>query len=84
MTEDQLTPWFPGHIQPERLGVYQTGEQSFASWYASANGPAWSKDCPTIEEAELEVLFGSSEPRNGVERWRGLSECPQPDLFASN
>jgi hypothetical protein len=72
---DDLTPWFPGYVNPERPGVYQricpiTGDIQFSYW----NG-GWACLCTTAEDADR-----NRHQRSGHQqlRWRGLKSNPRP------
>jgi hypothetical protein len=71
MSEQKLTPWFPGHIKPTRHGVYQNGGPTV---YQHWNGKAWGYASHTPEgaaaQAGMESIFQN-------DRWRGLAEDPK-------
>ena len=76
----ELTPWFPGHIEPAHIGVYEIEDavstllrrKCFQFW----DGNHWGMCCSTKEEAALPVnatyhsIFQDSI-------WRGLAKAPK-------
>ena len=68
----KLTPTFPGHIKPVRVGIYQ--RKDCATWgYAYWSGSQWSADWLSARKAYLNrdyVSFCQQLP------WRGLAVKP--------
>ncbi len=77
-TEDKLTPWFDQGQAPAREGSYEMEHGG----YAYFDGEHWGFTDKTPEDAEMTYsMFGPQLDKQPC--WRGLAECPQPDLFAS-
>lgn len=77
-TEDEKTPWFMGGDRPVREGVYETLDGG----YAYFDGDKWGLSDKTPDDAAMAYsMFGPYEHKQT--QWRGLAQCPQPDLFAS-
>lgn len=74
----KLTPWFPGHIKPVRVGVYQLPsgggekETGFQYW----NGSAWGMWTFTATTA---YLFRGSLANDMYQndKWHGLAKEPK-------
>lgn len=80
MTNDEeKTPWFTGAEQPAREGVYETQFGGYA--YFDMKG--WGLTSLTPDDAVVSYSMFGAEPTIPPTKWRGLAECPQPDLFAS-
>ena len=74
----KLTPWFPGHIKPKRVGVYQQlSAIEKRLGYQRWDGKKWS---PWFSKAEDAACYGrecapaAEEYQN--DPWRGLAERP--------
>lgn len=75
MSEENLTPWFPGDVKPVRKGVYQRragflGVYSYWNgrfWCLGDNSPFGAKDSFAISHASQ----AQSKP------WRGLATPPK-------
>lgn len=72
--ELKLTPWFPGHIKPERVGVYQQyngwGEIGYQRW----DGRRWHSWSNTPNGAANTVFLAALSFQN--DKWRGLAAKP--------
>ena len=79
MTEDQLTPWYPIDVTPKREGVYEVKQGG----YSYCDTRHWGLLGVTPDDAVVAYSMFGTVPQ-AVYQWRGLVECPQPDLFASN
>lgn len=75
---DKLTPWYPPHIKPVRVGVYETdaffevvdGVAVFQYW----NGRYWG----TYSGKEIKAATMSWwESKHQNVRWRGLAHPPK-------
>lgn len=68
---DKLTPWFPPHIKPVRVGVYETDAMDDAPCYQHWNGYIWGPCYGNIEGASR-----WAESRLWIQsaRWRGISQ----------
>ncbi len=78
---DELTPWFPPHIKPVHVGVYETasataegnpldGSEGFQRW----DGRVWGGFKASACEAYVEDGYVSKFQNNC---WRGLAEQPK-------
>lgn len=73
MPKQKLTPWFPAHIKPVHIGVYQRGHDwqrsGFRYWYW--NGNFWETGGWATAElaAEHKRTLLTSQPDL---EWRGL------------
>lgn len=74
MSNEQLTPWYPGDVKPVRVGVYQTKNQiDKGAVYQRWNGLFWCLCCDTPDRAATwddQSLFQRS-------KWRGLAQPPR-------
>lgn len=70
------TRWFPGHVQPVRIGVYQRSMEVIGRcWmYSRWDGVQWHIQAPDVEGAE------EANERSVYQRlpWRGLAAQPVP------
>ena len=67
----KLTPWYPPHIKPVRVGVYETLRKGcFQYW----NGEWWGYWSSTKKDA-----FGLNGGKSVFQhpRWRGLAHPPK-------
>ena len=75
MDNKKLTPWFPGHVKPVHVGVYQTcGMTSDTKRFQYWRGEGWGFCSYTAKEADEAYslgLSGSQKPQ-----WRGLAKKP--------
>lgn len=71
--DDHFTPWYPGHVHPARIGVYQRrsgGDPTYALW----DGARWSFSAGTVARArEYDGLASLTQDR----AWRGLAQEPR-------
>lgn len=69
---DKLTPWFPAHIKPVRVGVYETDKNR--GRYQHWNGRFWG---PYDQSSRTAWLW--QDYRSGYQSpsWRGLAHPPQ-------
>ena len=86
-TENEKTPWFTGGERPVREGVYEMGnvepDGNCFDGYAYFDGQGWGLRSKTPDDAVLSYSMFGSAPTINPDKWRGLAQCPQPDLFAS-
>ena len=70
-----LTPWFPEHIKPVHIGVYQAGwyPANDLPHYAYWDGTCWGWMMLTPEKALVDYRF-NAENRHDALCWRGLTE----------
>lgn len=70
--QNTLTPWYPPHIKPVRVGVYETDTR--IGRYQHWNGQFWGPYDPDVELAAY-----SHDMRSGYQspRWRGLAHPPK-------
>lgn len=64
---DNLTPWYPPHIKPVRVGVYETDSESEA--YQHWNGEWWGY---CAHNKELAFFVRDAKSSHRFPRWRGL------------
>ena len=75
-TKPAVTEWFPGHIKPVRVGVYQLesgsrNEIGYQLW----DGKGWGFWCRSPAEAERDAgQYAADDFQN--DRWRGLASDP--------
>lgn len=68
----KLTPWFPPHIKPVRMGVYEVKEPVAAPWYRWWNGKRW-----LLGGSQIAAAGRNNKPTPwGATAWRGLAEAP--------
>ena len=70
----KTTPWFPGDVDPVRIGVYQrrhdsTGAINFSYW----NGVIWCATAVSWEAAHKNGIKCIGSWHQYIE-WRGLTE----------
>jgi len=70
-----LTDWFPPHVKPVRVGVYEIrlGICKY-EWYSYWDGSRWCYTCINVNDA-----FNSREAKTTLpqkQHWRGLAEKP--------
>ena len=77
----KLTEWYPGHIKPVRVGVYErdygpteNGESIFCHW----NGKRWSWGGNSVDDVQraMSVVKEISSGRQSLP-WRGLASDPE-------
>ena len=73
----KLTPWFPAHVKPARVGVYEVDDQDgmIGPWYAYWNGRRFGWRSWKGPQEAYESRFDSI----GLDEraiWRGLAEDP--------
>ena len=81
MNENQkLTPWYPGHVKPTRVGVYETDSRgSLYRCFQFWNGIEWHRAHTTVEkaaESECVSMFQN-------DKWRGPASAEFPDERAA-
>jgi hypothetical protein len=71
---DKLTPWYPGHIKPVHIGVYQQ-KDGFGKvvGYQYWNGQRWGLWGSTIESALFQYEVSAGD-RWQNDSWRGLTK----------
>lgn len=66
--KQELTPWFPAHTKPVRVGVYQVSDSYGHYWYCLWDGSSWSIARNTVRTAyrsdHIRSLYQNRE-------WRG-------------
>ena len=69
---DTLTPWYPPHIKPVRVGVYETNTR--IGRYQHWNGKFWG-----LFDPDAELAADSHDCRSFYQSpsWRGLAYPPQ-------
>lgn len=75
MNEVNLTQWFPGHVKPERIGVYERRfhKGSTMTHYSRWDGKTWlgSSTRPAgVSKTRQSAIWIALE-------WRGLAFDPQ-------
>lgn len=73
MKKPKLTRWFPGHIKPVHVGVYQVDLLASCLCYQHWNGVFFGLYSATIGDA---LLREDKRSWAQHENWRGLSEKP--------
>jgi len=66
---DNLTPWYPPHIKPVRIGAYETDAMS-GGVYQYWDGFRWSSYCNSPQSA---FRFRASKSGYQSPCWRGLT-----------
>lgn len=74
----KLTPWYPGHVKPVRVGVYERDyadnlkcrRPRFCYW----DGIAWNCHGTTKEHAEI---FKDTPSAYQFLEWRGIAKEPK-------
>jgi hypothetical protein len=70
----KMTPWFPPHIKPVNIGVYEvkfTPKGLYGSYfYAMWNGKRWSRVATYEEMARFHSNFDALQGKY----WRGFKE----------
>jgi hypothetical protein len=69
----KLTPWFPGHIKPLRVGVYERQRAAFWTIFSYWDGKRWGFNHDTAADALRDRKFHSYS--QGMP-WRGLASDP--------
>ncbi len=71
----KLTPWFPKHVKPRRIGIYSTsylgGGEGFSYW----DGSAWWNQHPDKWSAKRD--HWRTNGANQRKSWRGLAKEPK-------
>jgi len=70
--QDTLTPWYPPHIKPVRVGVYETDTR--IGRYQHWNGQFWG---PYDPDARTAWLWKHARSGRQSPRWRGLAHPPK-------
>lgn len=72
MSEEKLTPWFPGNVKPVRKGVYQR-RAGFLGSYSYWNGRFWclGDNTPLAAKDSVAISY-ASEAQSAL--WRGLAQ----------
>ena len=68
----KLTPIFPAHIKPVRVGVYKTGasgERGKLIWWSYWDGKRWGWHCDSWEEAKHDGQWFFADQEK---RWQGI------------
>ena len=68
----KLTPWFPAHTQPVRVGVYQRKAPS-GVFYAYWTGKRWGTLAPSVHYAYQYRKEPSYHQKNTMP-WRGIKQ----------
>ena len=70
---DKMTDWFPPHIKPVHIGVYEikyTSKVAYGSnMYATWNGEKWSSGSYNLCD-KYHQLFNANQDKH----WRGFTE----------
>jgi len=69
---DKLTPWYPPHIKPVRVGVYETDTRN--GRYQHWNGQFWS---PYDTDPAVTLLYQNFRSAYQAPSWRGLADPPK-------
>lgn len=71
----ELTPWFPPHIKPVHVGVWDVADGSHfrAPWFKKWDGRYWYTGGRTVSEANRVTEYSILEEFS----WRGLARKPK-------
>ena len=74
----KLTPWYPGHIKPVRVGAYDVGndEKFFSPWFFWWDGDKWSGfgDSPEAAYKYANTSLVVDIRHQGTTPWRGIAK----------
>ena len=76
----KFTPWVPGELRPERVGVYQRDIGIWKADYAYWDGLRWHSAWGTIRGAEAEPQtsgYQCGDTVCGTVCWCGLASQPR-------
>lgn len=71
---DDLTPWYPPHIKPKRIGVYKTrltAPMPHPRWFNYWNGKHWMPGGRSVHTA-YRNRHNPHQPVTFPMQWRGL------------
>jgi len=72
---DKLTPWFPAHIKPVRVGVYEIKEPDGTLFYNKWDGKNWHWGSKSKYKSEQNIHpMNVADADRLIARWRGLSQ----------
>ena len=73
----KFTPWFPGDVNPVRVGVYERDYHDGYSCYCYWDGRyfGWASETPEAAKADYD-RNGRQSTRQDLP-WRGLAEEPE-------
>ena len=75
-----LTEWYPPHIKPVRVGVYNASKEkvdwNFRKWMGNAWSVCWQADLDVDH-----IAWCKTQPTQDQSNiyWRGLSVAPTPE-----
>ena len=73
-TKKGMTPWFPAHIKPVRVGVYEVRlvftPSDFDDGYAYYDGEKWSCMVCDFSDVERAGFWGAEQKK----AWRGFTQ----------
>lgn len=76
----RLTEWYPPHIKPVRVGVYNASYVKdpgvFRYWNGKYWSSAWSRN---NSQEDIEFLKNFAAMDQDDIHWRGLSAAPTPE-----
>lgn len=71
----KLTPWYPGHVKPVRVGVYERKYPDIyhAAVYSKWHGKNWGCGVYNIDQANREQSISAHQSL----LWRGIAKEPK-------
>lgn len=73
----RLTEWFPPHVKPVRVGVYEVVDSDGElGWYAFWNGKKFGYRCWKSPQSAFYRRHESTWQPNFA-KWRGLADNPE-------
>jgi hypothetical protein len=76
MSKKKLTPWFPGNVNPTRVGIYERKWKLLGQHYALWDGFGWSLSFEGIDNPLLLRAKRSDAAAKNLP-WRGLAHPPK-------
>ncbi|MCA8045530.1 hypothetical protein [Burkholderia arboris] len=70
ITDDMLTEWFPNHVKPTRIGLYEVRRKDIRSMFMMWNGTYWTYQDGAYTD------FGKPYRCESTSKWRGLKDEP--------
>jgi hypothetical protein len=73
----KLTPWFPAHVVPVRIGVYEVDDEDGIDgpWYAYWDGRKFGFRCWKGPQEAFNYRYDKTY-LSEFSKWRGLAEDP--------
>jgi hypothetical protein len=71
ITDDMLKGWFPNHVKPTRIGLYETHRPFMTS--QRRDFMVWTGFCWTYQDGSY-TDFGKPYGSENKSKWRGLKE----------